>query len=84
MQLLLAGPVLESLLGMKGLNYPSVALLEDSGRGPHGITEHGARGAGREGRAFDEEEVGEGSDKLSPLPSYTASQKASVQVRSSL
>ncbi|DBB11583.1 hypothetical protein WJX82_010561 [Trebouxia sp. C0006] len=67
------GPVLESLMGMKGLPSSSSLPLEDSSRGAH----QGPRGSGREERTAKEDEVGEGSDKLSASPSYSASHKGS-------
>ncbi|DBA70138.1 TPA: hypothetical protein ACH3X2_012191 [Trebouxia sp. C0005] len=70
------GPVLESLMGMKGLPSSSGLPLEDSSRGGH----QGPRGSGREERTAKDEEVGEGSDKLSASPSYSASHKGSALV----
>lgn len=58
---IITGPVLESLMGMKGLPSSSGLPLEDSSRGAH----QGPRGSGREERTAKEDEVGEGSDKLS-------------------
>jgi len=69
----ITGPVLESLMGMKGLPSSSGLPLEDSSRGAH----QGPRGSGREERTAKEDEVGEGSDKLSASPSYSASHKGS-------
>jgi len=69
----ITGPVLESLMGMKGLPSSSGLPLEDSSRGAH----QGPRGSGREERTAKEDEVGEGSDELSASPSYSASHKAS-------
>ena len=69
----ITGPVLESLMGMKGLPSSSSLPLEDSSRGAH----QGPRGSGREERTAKEDEVGEGSDKLSASPSYSASHKGS-------
>ena len=64
-------------MGMKGLSATSGAALEDSSRGSF----HGTRGPGREGRSVSKEEAGEGLDNLSPLSSYSAAQRPSVQVR---
>ena len=63
-------------MGMKGLPSSSGLPLEDSSRGP----QQGPRGSGREERTAKEDEVGEGSAKLSALPSYNASQKGSGSV----
>ncbi|KAL3160635.1 hypothetical protein ABBQ32_010559 [Trebouxia sp. C0010 RCD-2024] len=67
------GPVLESLMGMRGLPAPAATSLEDGVRG----TNHPTRAAAREGNS--EEEQNGHEDKLSPLPSWTSPHKTSTQ-----
>ncbi len=69
----ITGPVLESLMGMKGLPSSSGLPLEDSSKG----AQQGPRGPGRDERTAKENEVGEGPDKLSASPSYSVSHKGS-------
>ncbi|KAL0042828.1 hypothetical protein WJX79_000990 [Trebouxia sp. C0005] len=62
------GPVLESLMGMKGLPSSSGLPLEDSSRGGH----QGPRGSGREERTAKDEE--NQTDRASPVNPYLARQ----------
>ncbi|KAL3139423.1 hypothetical protein ABBQ38_003754 [Trebouxia sp. C0009 RCD-2024] len=67
------GPVLESLMGMRGLPAAAATSLEDGVRG----TNHPTRAAAREGNSEEEQDGHE--DKLSPLPSWTSPHKTSSQ-----
>lgn len=69
-----AGPVLESLMGMRGLPTAAATPLEDGVRG----TNHPTKASAREGHSEDEQ--GRHEDKLSPLPSWTHPHKTSNQV----
>lgn len=69
------GPVLESLMGMRGLPAAAAATaLEDGVRG----TNHPSKASARE--EHSEEEQGGSEDNLSSLPSWTSSPRAIAQV----
>ena len=69
-----SGPVLESLMGMRGLPAAAATSLEDGVRG----TNHPRKASARE--EHSEEEQGGNDDRLSSLPSWTSSHKTAAQV----